>query len=72
MPVRPEFGGRKQSPEYYTAVSSIVFVLREYSSLSTIAGHLAQQGFLSPSGKPWTKYRLANFLRSPSYQPPTK
>jgi hypothetical protein len=67
MPVRPSFGGALQTPEYYQAVSSVIQVLRDYSTLNTIAGHLNSQGFLSPSGKPWNKQRTANFLRSPHF-----
>lgn len=72
MPVRPTFGGKLQAPDYYVSVSNIVAILRSYSTLATIAGHLQGQGFLSPSGKPWNKQRVANFIRSPHYQPTTK
>lgn len=72
MPIKPRFGGPLQSPDFYIAVSNVVAVLREYSTLNTIAGHLNAQGFLSPSGKPWNKIRVANFLRSPHYQPTAK
>lgn len=67
MPVRPKFGGPLQAPDYYVAVSNIIKVLRDYSTLSTIAGHLAAQGFLSPSGKTFNKQRVANFIRSTHY-----
>ena len=67
MPVRPRFGGPLQCPDYYLAVSAVCNVLREYSTLATMASHLTAQGFLSPSGKPWNKSRLVSFLRSPHY-----
>lgn len=69
MSIRPTFGGALQTPTYYEAISVICTVLREYSTLNTIAGHLTAQGFLSPSGKPWNKSRVATFLRSPYYNP---
>jgi len=68
MPVRPTFGGPLQDDDYYIAVSSVISVLREYSTLATISQHLNAQGFLSPSGKPWNKQRTANFIRSPHYK----
>lgn len=67
MSVRPRFGGPLQTPEYYQSVSAICNVLRDYSTLATIALHLNAQGILSPSGKPFNKQRVANFLRSPHY-----
>lgn len=72
MPVKPTFGGRLQAPDFYIAVSNIVAVLRDYSTLTTIAGHLNAQGFQSPSGKPWNKTRVANFVRSRHYNPSGK
>jgi hypothetical protein len=67
MPTKPCFGGPLQAPEYYAAVSNIITALRDYSTLKTISEHLTAQGFLSPSGKPFNKQRVANFLRSPHY-----
>jgi len=67
MSVRPRFGGTLQSPEYYAAASVICNTLREYSTLNVIASHMNSQGLVSPSGKPWNKSRVANFLRSPHY-----
>jgi len=65
---KPTFGGTLQDASYYTAVSNIINVLREHSTLNTIASHLGAQGFLSPSGKPWNKSRVATFIRSPHYK----
>ena len=72
MPVRPKFGGALQEPAYYAAVSAICNVLREFSTLKTMAQHLTAQGFLSPSGKEWNKSRLVSFLRSPHYDQSAK
>ena len=66
-PVRPRFGGPLQNPDYYLSISAICNVLREFSTLKTIAQHLTAQGFLSPSGREWNKSRLVSFLRSPHY-----
>jgi hypothetical protein len=68
MPAKkPGFGEPLNPPSYYAEVSSIITVLRDYSTLKTIAGHLHAQGFLSPAGKEFTKQHVANFLRSPHY-----
>lgn len=64
---KPSFGGTLQDASYYLAVSNIINVLREHSTLNVIASHLNAQGFLSPSGKPFNKARVANFLRSTHY-----
>lgn len=72
MPIRPTFGGTLQAPGYYKSVSAICNVLREYSTLRTIATHLTAQGFLSPSGREWNKSRLVSFLRSPHYDQSAK
>jgi hypothetical protein len=69
MPAKPRFGGPLQTPDYYQAVSNVITVLREYSTLNTIAAHLTAQGFLSPSGKEFNKQRVATFLRSPHFNP---
>lgn len=64
---RPRFGGAKQDAGFYVAVSNIINGLREHSTLTIIASHLSAQGFLSPSGMPFNKSRVATFLRSPYY-----
>lgn len=68
MRAKPKFGGTLQTPEYYADVSNVLNVLREYSTLNTMADHLNAQGFVTPSGKPFNKQRVANFLRSPHYK----
>jgi hypothetical protein len=67
MQARPGFGTPKQLPQYYVSVSSIVSVLKPYSTLRTISGHLNGQGFRTPSGMKWSKQAVANFIRSPHY-----
>lgn len=65
---KPSFGGTLQDANYYIAVSNVIHVLREYSTLNVIATHLNTNGFVSPSGKPFNKSRVATFIRSPHYK----
>lgn len=67
MPALPGFGTPKQLPEFYKSVSSIIAVLKPYSTLRTIGNHLNAQGFTTPMGKPWNRQAVANFIRSSSY-----
>jgi hypothetical protein len=60
----PSFGGRLNNQSYYDAVSGIIRVLRPASSLRIIANHLNKAQFLTPSGLPWNRDRVANFLRN--------
>ena len=62
----PAFAGRHNTPEYYTMVSSILSVLRGKSTLRTQADHLNGAGFLTPSGMPWTRTRVADYIRNNS------
>lgn len=68
MPASPGFGTPKQLPTYYQQVSSIVSVLKPYSTLRVIACHLTAQGFTTPMGKAWCRQSVANFIRSPHYK----
>jgi hypothetical protein len=66
MPIhsaKPEFGGKLMTADYYSQVLAIVAVLREHSTLRNIAAHLTAQGFVTPSGLPFTRDRLATFLK---------
>lgn len=69
MAKKPEFGGPLQPAQYYKDVSAIISILRPYSTLRVIAAHLHSNGFLSPSGMPFNRMMVANFIRSPHYQP---
>lgn len=62
--IQPSFGGKLQSPEFYSGVNSIVATLRNVATLRTIAEALNQAGFSTPSGMIWNKSRLANYLGS--------
>jgi hypothetical protein len=59
----PGFGQKLMNDDYFVAVNSIIAVLRPHSTLRTIAGALAQQGFTTPSGLPFTRERLASYLK---------
>jgi hypothetical protein len=63
MPVRPTFGGRKQHSTYYGAVNAIVCQLRETHTLRAISETLNGSGFTTPSGLPFNRLRLANYIR---------
>ena len=63
----PTFGGKLRDSRYYTEVGNIIRILRTKSSLRIIASHLASQGFTTPSGLPWTKGRVAEFIRSAAF-----
>lgn len=60
---RPGFGKPRCIPAYYVAINSCLAVLRPVATLQTIAQHLNTAGFTSPSGLPWTKQRVATYLR---------
>lgn len=59
----PAFGKQLRTPDYYSTVDSIISVLRPYSTLRTIAGHLNSQGLQTPSGLDWNRERVAQYLR---------
>lgn len=62
--IQPSFGGKLQSPEFYSSVNSIIATLRNVATLRTISDALNQAGFSTPSGMIWNKGRLANYLGS--------
>jgi hypothetical protein len=64
LKARPSFGGRLNVNEYYDAVSSVISVLRPVATLRVIAAHLNAASFHTPSGKPWTKERVATYIHN--------
>ena len=64
----PAYGGRLRTPEFYEQTNKIVNTLRGRVSLAVIARHLTNQKFQTPSGKEWTKDRLAAYLKSNAYK----
>ena len=61
--VIPAFGQPLNSPDYYNRVDAIVNVLRPYSTLRTVAQHLNDSGFQTPSGLTWHRLHVANYIR---------
>jgi hypothetical protein len=59
----PGFGCKLKTDDYYAACWSIINVLRGHSTLRVIASHLAAQGFTTPTGLPFTRDRLATFIK---------
>jgi hypothetical protein len=64
MSIRPTFGGRARAPAYYDQILAFITPLRETLTLNAICTALNTAGLTTPSGLPWTKGRLANFIRS--------
>ena len=62
----PAFAGRHNTPDYYKTVGSIISILRGKSTLRTIADHLNGADFLTPSDMPWSRTRVADFIRNNS------
>jgi hypothetical protein len=65
---KPKFGGRLKTPSYYAEVRAYIGALRDTKTLRNIALMLNSAGYLTPSGKPFTKQAVSNFLRSPAAQ----
>jgi hypothetical protein len=61
---KPAFGGRLKTPDYYENLNSILRVLREHSTLRTIARTLNEQLLTTPSGKPWNRSRVSAYLKA--------
>lgn len=68
----PQFGGKLNTATYYDSVNSIIKVMRPMATLRTVANHLNAAQFLTPAGLPWTRERLANYLRSTAITNPTQ
>jgi hypothetical protein len=64
MSVKPAFGGRLRASAYYDQILAFVTPLRETQTLNAICTALNTAGLTTPSGLPWNKVRLSNFLRS--------
>jgi hypothetical protein len=64
LKARPSFGGRLNVSQYYEALSSCIQVLRPVATLRVIAAHLNAASFQTPSGKPWTKERVATYIHN--------
>ena len=64
----PGFGARMKTSEFYSQINRVVNILRGRVTLAVIAQHLTNQKFSTPSGKEWTKDRLAAYLKSNAYK----
>jgi hypothetical protein len=60
----PAFAGRHNTPDYYKIVSNILRTLRGKTTLRTMADHLNGCDLLTPSGMPWTRTRVADYIRN--------
>jgi hypothetical protein len=60
----PVFGGKLNNNRYYEAVASTIKALRPVSSLRAIANHLTTAGYLTPTGLPWNRRRVSDFIRN--------
>jgi hypothetical protein len=60
----PLFGQKSRPLSYYETITSVVTTLRPYSSLRTVADHLNRMGLTTPSGLPWSKSAVANYVRT--------
>jgi hypothetical protein len=60
---QPAFGKRINQDSYYENVMSIVNSLRPLSTLNVISANLNAANFTTPMGLPFTKQRVANFIR---------
>lgn len=64
----PTFGGRLRTPEFYTQLNGVIRTLRGKATLKTLAQHLNNQQFTTPTGRDWTKDRLAAYLKSTAFK----
>lgn len=62
-PVRPQFGGKLRSDEYFSAVNTVIATLRNRATLRTICLHLNALNLTTPSGLEFNRARLANYLQ---------
>lgn len=60
----PSFGRPLRSESYYELCDGLVNALRPHSSLRAVAEHLQAAGLRTPSGKDWTRLRVAGYIRN--------
>jgi hypothetical protein len=60
----PAFGARHRTPDFYAKINAILAILRPAATLRVCAAHLNAAGFTTPSGKPFTRERVATYLKS--------
>ena len=64
MPMQPTFGARHQDAAYYLSVFDIIDIFRLTSTLREMADSLNLLGLSTPTGLPWTRTRVSNFIRT--------
>lgn len=64
MPMQPAFGARHQDAAYYQSVFDIIDIFRFTYTLREMADSLNLSGMSTPSGLPWTRTRVNNFIRT--------
>jgi len=62
----PSFGGPLKTPDYYTTIRAYIQSLRTTTPQRQIAGMLNSAGYRSPTGKPFNRATVSNFLRKRS------
>jgi hypothetical protein len=62
----PSFGGKLKTDDYYTAVTTYIQSLRRTTTQRQIAAMLNSAGYRSPTGKPFVRSTVSNFLRKRS------
>jgi hypothetical protein len=63
---RPQFGKPLMVPAWYATVTAFVESLRPTTTQRNIARLLNDAGYRTPTGKPWDRQGVANFLRKKS------
>jgi hypothetical protein len=63
----PTFGGKLRDTSYYAQVTNIIRILRDKTSLRLIAEHLNRNQFTTPSGLPWTRARVSEYIKSTAF-----
>lgn len=60
----PSFHGKLRTPEFYTAISSVIKANGRMTTLRKHAERLNQLGLTTPSGLVWNRDRVRNFIKN--------
>lgn len=61
---KPTFGGKLKQPAYYSEVRAFIESLRDTKTQRHIALMLNSAGYRTPTGRPFDRQGVANFLRN--------
>lgn len=61
---KPKFGGKLKQPSYYSEIRAYIDALRDTKTQRQIALMLNTTGSRTPTGKPWDRQAIANFIRN--------